>query len=77
MAAPLVALIMGSDSDLPTVQEACAVLRDFGVPFEVRVLSAHRCPEDLVAFVKHHYLRDESNKYRPFSHCTATIAYSP
>jgi 5-(carboxyamino)imidazole ribonucleotide mutase len=50
--APLVALIMGSDSDLPTVQEACAVLRDFGVPFEVRVLSAHRCPEDLVAFVK-------------------------
>jgi phosphoribosylaminoimidazole carboxylase PurE protein len=52
MAAPVVALLMGSDSDLPTVQEACTVLRDFGVPFEVRVLSAHRCPEDLVAFVK-------------------------
>src|SRR5262249_26217056 len=43
---------MGSDSDLPTVQEACTVLREFGVPFEVRVLSAHRCPEDLVAYVK-------------------------
>ena len=51
MADPLVALLMGSDSDLPTVKEACTVLRGFGVPFEVRVLSAHRCPEDLVAYV--------------------------
>jgi 5-(carboxyamino)imidazole ribonucleotide mutase len=52
MASPLVALLMGSDSDLPTVREACTVLRSFAVPFEVRVLSAHRCPEELVAFVK-------------------------
>lgn len=52
MANPLVSLLMGSDSDLPTVQEACNVLRGLGVPFEVRVLSAHRCPEDLVAYVK-------------------------
>ena len=52
MASPLVALVMGSDSDLPTVKEACAVLSEFGVPFVVRVLSAHRTPEDLVAFVK-------------------------
>jgi 5-(carboxyamino)imidazole ribonucleotide mutase len=44
---------MGSDSDLPTVKEACAVLCGLGVPFEVRVLSAHRCPEDLVAYVRH------------------------
>jgi 5-(carboxyamino)imidazole ribonucleotide mutase len=51
MAAPLVALIMGSDSDLPTVKEACAVLTSFNVPFVVRVLSAHRTPEDLVDFV--------------------------
>jgi len=43
---------MGSDSDLPTVREACNILRNFGVPFEVRVLSAHRCPEELVSFVK-------------------------
>jgi 5-(carboxyamino)imidazole ribonucleotide mutase len=43
---------MGSDSDLPTVKEACDVLAGFGVPFAVRVLSAHRTPEDLVAFVK-------------------------
>jgi 5-(carboxyamino)imidazole ribonucleotide mutase len=52
MADPLVALLMGSDSDLPTVKEACTVLRSFGVPFEVRVLSAHRCPDDLVTYVK-------------------------
>lgn len=49
---PTVSLIMGSDSDLPTVKEACAVLREFGVPFDVRVLSAHRCPEDLVEYVR-------------------------
>src|SRR5438132_10911005 len=52
MMSPLVALIMGRDSDLPTVKEACGVLSNFGVPFVVRVLSAHRTPEDLVAFVK-------------------------
>src|SRR5205814_6158537 len=52
MANPLVAILMGSDSDLPTVREACSVLHTFGVPFEARVLSAHRSPEDLVAYVK-------------------------
>jgi phosphoribosylaminoimidazole carboxylase PurE protein len=52
MTAPLVALLMGSDSDLPTVKETCHVLSMFGVPFAVRVLSAHRTPEDLVAFVR-------------------------
>jgi 5-(carboxyamino)imidazole ribonucleotide mutase len=51
MANPLVVLLMGSDSDLPTVKEACAVLQSFAVPFEAHVLSAHRSPEDLVAFV--------------------------
>jgi phosphoribosylaminoimidazole carboxylase PurE protein len=43
---------MGSDSDLPTVKEAADVLSDFGVPFDIRVLSAHRCPEQLIAYVK-------------------------
>jgi 5-(carboxyamino)imidazole ribonucleotide mutase len=52
MPAPWVALVMGSDSDLPTVSEACKVLQSFGVAFEARVLSAHRCPEDLVAYIK-------------------------
>lgn len=52
MAEARVALLMGSDSDLPTVKEACTVLRQLGVSFTVRVLSAHRCPDDLVAFVR-------------------------
>ena len=52
MANPLVVLLMGSDSDLPTVKEACSVLQSFGVAFEAHVLSAHRSPEDLVAYVR-------------------------
>jgi 5-(carboxyamino)imidazole ribonucleotide mutase len=51
MASPLVALLMGSESDAPTVKEACAVLKSFGIPFQTRVLSAHRTPEALVAYV--------------------------
>jgi 5-(carboxyamino)imidazole ribonucleotide mutase len=43
-ATPLVGIGMGSSSDLPTFQPAIDVLRRFGVPFEVRVLSAHRTP---------------------------------
>ena len=43
---------MGSDSDLPVVQKAVDVLRDFGVPFEVRVLSAHRTPDEAQQFAK-------------------------
>lgn len=45
---PIVAIIMGSDSDYPVMKEASQVLSDFGVPFQVKVLSAHRSP-DLVA----------------------------
>lgn len=52
MSEPLVALLMGSDSDLPTVKEAASALAALGVAHEVRVLSAHRCPEDLVAYVR-------------------------
>src|SRR5712691_8423123 len=52
MANPLVVLLMGSDTDLPTVKEACVVLQSFGVAFEAHVLSAHRSPEDLVAYVR-------------------------
>jgi 5-(carboxyamino)imidazole ribonucleotide mutase len=43
--APLVGICMGSQSDLPTMQAACDTLREFDVPFEVRVISAHRTPE--------------------------------
>ena len=45
-----VAVIMGSDSDLPVVEKAVDVLKEFGVPFEVHVYSAHRTPEESRAF---------------------------
>lgn len=45
-----VAIIMGSDSDLPVVKKAIDVLREYEVPFEVHVLSAHRTPEQARAF---------------------------
>ena len=41
---------MGSDSDWETMQHACDVLRDFGVPFEAKVLSAHRMPDEMFAY---------------------------
>ncbi len=47
---PLVAVVMGSDSDLATLKPAVDILDDFGVPVEVRVLSAHRTPTEMVAF---------------------------
>lgn len=43
-AKPLVSIVMGSDSDWPLVEAAAKTLRDFAVPYEVRVLSAHRAP---------------------------------
>ena len=42
---PLVGIVMGSDSDWPLVQKACDTLDKFGVPYETRVISAHRTPE--------------------------------
>lgn len=45
---PLVGILMGSKSDLPTMDRAAEIFREFGIPHEVRVLSAHRTP-DLVA----------------------------
>lgn len=41
-----VAIIMGSDSDLPVVSKAADTLRQFGVPFELHIFSAHRTPEE-------------------------------
>jgi 5-(carboxyamino)imidazole ribonucleotide mutase len=49
---PLVAVVMGSDSDLPTMQPAVAMLERFGVAAEVRVLSAHRTPLEMVDFAR-------------------------
>jgi len=48
--APLVGIIMGSDSDWPLLQKTAETLREFGVPFEVRVMSAHRTPEVASAY---------------------------
>ena len=42
---PLVGVIMGSDTDLPVMSEAIEALKEFGIPFEVEVTSAHRSPE--------------------------------
>jgi 5-(carboxyamino)imidazole ribonucleotide mutase len=49
---PLVGIIMGSDSDLPTMQAAVVVCVDFGVPCEVRVMSAHRTPDDVAKYAR-------------------------
>lgn len=46
-----VAIIMGSDSDLPIVEKGIAVLAEYGVPFEVHVYSAHRTPKEASEFV--------------------------
>lgn len=47
-----VAVIMGSDSDVPTMQAAIDVLAEFGVPVTVRILSAHRTPDEMLAFAR-------------------------
>lgn len=50
MAGPIVAIIMGSDSDWPVLAEAAAALDRFGVPYEVEIVSAHRTPHAMVSF---------------------------
>jgi len=52
MSASKIAVIMGSKSDLPVVENALKILDDFKVPFDVRVLSAHRTPDALHGFVQ-------------------------
>ena len=52
MPAPLVAVVMGSDSDWSVMADAVAALTEFGIAHEVEVLSAHRTPERMIAFGK-------------------------
>jgi len=52
MAEPLVGIIMGSDSDLPLMQEAAKILDKFDVPWEVLISSAHRAPEKTAAYAR-------------------------
>ncbi len=47
---PLIGIIMGSDSDLPTMQAAADVCREFDVPYEMRVVSAHSTPVDMANY---------------------------
>lgn len=49
---PVVAIVMGSRSDLPEMEGCVKVLRDFGVGYELKVLSAHRSPEAVASFAK-------------------------
>ncbi|MBQ9103961.1 MAG: 5-(carboxyamino)imidazole ribonucleotide mutase [Clostridia bacterium] len=47
-----VAIIMGSDSDLPVLEKTMNTLKEFGVPYETHVYSAHRTPDEAIAFAK-------------------------
>ncbi|WP_420362442.1 5-(carboxyamino)imidazole ribonucleotide mutase [Curtobacterium aetherium] len=49
-AAPLVSIIMGSDSDWPTMRAAAEILDELGIPFEADVVSAHRTPDKMVRY---------------------------
>lgn len=53
MNSPIVSVIMGSDSDLPVMQEAANMLEYFGIPFEISIVSAHRTPERMFDFAKY------------------------
>jgi 5-(carboxyamino)imidazole ribonucleotide mutase len=52
MTQALIGIIMGSDSDLPTMQDAIAICEEFEVPCEVAIVSAHRTPERMVQYAK-------------------------
>jgi 5-(carboxyamino)imidazole ribonucleotide mutase len=49
MKSPQVLIVMGSDSDLPVMDEAATILKEFGVPYEMRISSAHRAPRKTAA----------------------------
>jgi 5-(carboxyamino)imidazole ribonucleotide mutase len=47
---PVVGIVMGSDSDWPVMREAARALQEFGIPFEADVVSAHRMPDEMIAY---------------------------
>lgn len=49
---PIVSVIMGSDSDLPVMQAASDILKEFGIPHELKIVSAHRTPERMLDFAR-------------------------
>lgn len=69
MSKPFVAILMGSDSDLPVMEASFEILKKFAVPFEVKVLSAHRTPE-----ATHGYVRDADQRGCAAFICAAGMA---
>lgn len=54
---PIIGIVMGSDSDWPTMEAAANVLEEFGIPYEADVVSAHRMPEDMIEYGKNAHER--------------------
>lgn len=52
-----VAVVMGSKSDYEDVKETCKVLEEFGIGYEVKILSAHRTPDETIAYARSLYAR--------------------
>ncbi len=52
LAKPVVGIVMGSSSDWDVMQHAVAILKEFGVPYEAQVVSAHRMPDDMFAYAE-------------------------
>lgn len=69
MSKAFVAILMGSDSDLPVMESAIAVLKDFGVDFEVKITSAHRTPQ-----ATHSYVTDADQRGCAAFICAAGMA---
>lgn len=57
MTQALIGIIMGSDSDLPTMKDAIAICEEFTIPCEVAIVSAHRTPERMVEYAQNAHLR--------------------
>lgn len=57
MVNPLVSIIMGSDSDMPVMKQAAGILAEFGVPYEITIVSAHRTPKRLFEFSENSHKR--------------------
>ena len=57
MSSPLIGIIMGSDSDLPTMQGAIAICESFEIAHEVAIVSAHRTPERMVEYAQQAHVR--------------------
>lgn len=69
MSKPFVAILMGSDSDLPIMEASFAVLKKFDIPFEVKISSAHRTPE-----ATHNYVKDADQRGCAAFICAAGMA---